>query len=117
VREKMLNHIKALVQAELNVTYKQTRLATHGIAFFATPHQGGNHVRFGAIISAIGRAVLGNPKNNFLEALKRDSAYADSLTQHFRHQLEDYRILSFYETLPLGFLGIVSLPPQVKGAK
>jgi hypothetical protein len=107
VGEEILNDVKALVHAELNGTYKQIRLATYGIAFFATPHRGGNHIRFGAVVSAIARAVLGNPKNSFVEALKRNSAFADSLVENFRHQLEDYYILSFYETLPLGKLGIV----------
>ena len=107
--QEILSSVKALVQAELNVTYKQIRSATFGIAFFATPHQGGNHIRFGEVVSGIARAVLRNPKNTFLEALKRNSAFADSLTQHFRHQLEDYYILSFYETRPLRGLGIVRL--------
>lgn len=113
--QEILNNIKALVQAELNVTYKQIRIATYGIAFFATPHQGGNHVRLGEVVSTIARAVLRNPKNTFLEALKRNSAFADSLTQHFRHQLEDYYILSFFETRPLGKLGIVRSTHSITG--
>jgi hypothetical protein len=42
-----------------------------------------------------------------MEALKKDSLFSDTLVDHFRHQLEDYYVLSFYETLPLGRLGLV----------
>jgi len=51
------------------------------------------------------------PPNTFMEALKKDSLFAESLAQHFRHQLEDYYILSFYETRPFNNLGIVRSIP------
>jgi len=34
-----------------------------------------------------------------MEALK-DSLFADELADDFRHDLENYYVLSFYETLP-----------------
>ena len=99
---------QALVCAKLDNTYEEIRAATYGIAFFGTPHQGGNHAHLGDIASSIARTVLRNPKSTFIEALKRDSLFADSLTQLFRHQLEDYSILSFFETRSYKKLGIVS---------
>ncbi|KAI9818975.1 MAG: hypothetical protein M1832_004143 [Thelocarpon impressellum] len=42
-----------------------------------------------------------------MEALKRDSLFADALREDFKHQLEDYFILSFYKTLPFKKLGLI----------
>jgi hypothetical protein len=97
-----------LVQAKLDDTCTSIRTATYGIAFFGTPHQGGNFAKLGEIASTIMRGVLRNPKNTFMEALKKDSLFADDLIQDFRQQLEDYYVLSFFETRPLGNLGLVS---------
>jgi hypothetical protein len=44
-----------------------------------------------------------------MEALKKDSLFADDLAQDFRQQLEDYYVLSFYETLPFKKLGLVNI--------
>lgn len=98
---------RALVEAKLDGTYEAIRNATYGIAFFGTPHQGGNFAKLGDIVASIMRGVLQNPKNTFIEALKKDSLFSDTLIDDFRHQLEDYYVLSFYETLPMGKLGLV----------
>ncbi|SLM40026.1 WD40/YVTN repeat-like-containing domain, partial [Lasallia pustulata] len=42
-----------------------------------------------------------------MEALKKDSLFSDALVGDFRHQLEDYHVLSFFATLPLGSLGLI----------
>jgi hypothetical protein len=97
---------RALVEATLDHTYKHIRDATFGIAFFSTPHRGGNLAKLGDIAAFIVRAVLQNPKNTFIEALKKDSLFADKAND-FRHQQEDYHILSFYETLHTGKFGLV----------
>ncbi|QKX60478.1 uncharacterized protein TRUGW13939_07623 [Talaromyces rugulosus] len=97
----------ALVEAKLDDNYKAIRDATYGIAFFGTPHQGGNFAKLGDIAASIVRVVLHNPKNTFMEALKKDSLFSDNLVDDFRHQLEDYHVLSFYETLQMGNLGLI----------
>lgn len=99
---------RALVEAKLDDSYQSLREATYGIAFFGTPHQGGNFTKLGDIAASITRGVLRNPSNTFIKALKKDSLFSDTLVQDFRHQLEDYYILSFIETLPTGKLGLVS---------
>ena len=99
---------RALVEAKHDDTYQDIRKATYGIAFFGTPHQGGNFATLGDVAASIVRGVLLNPKNSFMEALKRDSLFSQTLIDDFRHRLEDYHILSFYETLPMGSLGLVS---------
>ncbi|KAH7336682.1 hypothetical protein BKA65DRAFT_38167 [Rhexocercosporidium sp. MPI-PUGE-AT-0058] len=98
---------RALVEAKLDDSYKAIRDATYGIAFFGTPHQGGNFARLGDIAASIVRGVCRSPMNTFMEALKKDSLFSDTLVDDFRHQLEDYHVLSFYETLPMGRLGLI----------
>lgn len=44
-----------------------------------------------------------------MEALEKDSLFADELARDFREQLEDYYVLSFYETLPFKKLGLVDI--------
>ncbi|SLM39563.1 WD40/YVTN repeat-like-containing domain, partial [Lasallia pustulata] len=98
---------RALVEAKLDDSYKSIREATYGIAFFGTPHQGGNFTKLGDIAASIIRGVLRNPSSTFMEALKKDSLFSDALVEDFRHQLEDYHVLSFFETLPIGRLGLI----------
>jgi hypothetical protein len=98
---------RALVEAKLDDSYKAIRDATYGIAFFGTPHQGGNFATLGDIAASIVRGVLWSPTNTFIKALKKDSLFSDTLIDDFRHQLEDYYVLSFFETLPMRKLGLV----------
>ncbi|KAA6414807.1 MAG: hypothetical protein FRX48_01557 [Lasallia pustulata] len=98
---------RALVEAKLDDSYKSIREATYGIAFFGTPHQGGNFLKLGDIAASIIRGVLRNPSSTFMEALKKDSLFSDTLVGDFRHQLEDHHVLSFFETLPMGRLGLI----------
>ncbi|SLM39426.1 WD40/YVTN repeat-like-containing domain [Lasallia pustulata] len=98
---------RALVEAKLDDSYKSIREATYGIAFFGTPHQGGNFAKLGDIAASIIRGVLRNPSSTFMEVLKKDSLFSDALVGDFRHQLEDYHVLSFFETLPMGRLGLI----------
>ncbi|KAA6413113.1 MAG: hypothetical protein FRX48_02857 [Lasallia pustulata] len=98
---------RALVEAKLDDSYKSIREATYGIAFFGTPHQGGDFAKLGDIAASIIRGVLRNPSSTFMEALKKDSLFSDTLVGDFRHQLEDYYVLSFFETLPMGRLGLI----------
>jgi hypothetical protein len=98
---------RALVEAQLDRSYNDIRSATHGIAFFGTPHRGGRNTKIGDVVATVVRRILRNPDNTFLEALKKDSLFAESLQKDFQHQLEDYKIISFYETRRMGTLGLV----------
>ncbi len=53
------------------------------------------------------RAVLQNPDNTFMEALKKDSLFADNIIEDFKHQLENFFIVNFFETLPYKNMGLV----------
>ena len=96
------------MSAKLNEIYRTICNATHGIPFFGTPHRGGNGAKLGDIAAGVARALLQNLTNTFMGALKKQSVLADNLANDFRHQLEDYRIINFYETLPFKKLGLVS---------
>ncbi|KIW67282.1 hypothetical protein PV04_06547 [Phialophora macrospora] len=93
---------RALVEAKLDDKYASIRKATFGLVFFATPHHGGNFANLGDVAANIARYVLWNPKNTFVDNLKHNSIFSERLRDEFRHQLEDYKILSFYETKRLG---------------
>ena len=74
------------------------RLRT-GIAFFGTPHAGGNEalVAIGLIASKIAELTFMKPKNDIAKTLKSGSMFIDLLSDNWRHQLEDYQLVSFYE--------------------
>jgi hypothetical protein len=96
-----------LVTAKLDRTYEAIQLATRGIVFFATPHQGGNYTKLGEIAAKIAKKCLRNEDNSFVEALKKDTLFGEELIENFRFQLEDFNVLSFVETLPYRKLGLV----------
>ncbi|KAI1205929.1 uncharacterized protein F4807DRAFT_440997 [Annulohypoxylon truncatum] len=98
---------RALVLSKADETYEMIWRSTFGIAFFGTPHKGGNHAGMGDVVAKIARSMSGNPNNTFMGALKKGSLFLDTVTDDFRQLLEDFQILSFYETQPLGYLGII----------
>ncbi|GKZ47865.1 hypothetical protein AbraIFM66951_011440 [Aspergillus brasiliensis] len=98
---------EALVQAKLSATYGSICTSTFGIAFFGTPHRGTHLARVGGVAAKIVRAILGTASNTLLKALSKGSLYALELSANFDKLLENYRYLSFYETLPFKSIGIV----------
>ncbi|KAI1418947.1 hypothetical protein F5Y12DRAFT_721376 [Xylaria sp. FL1777] len=109
--ENLLNHLEqirtALVHTKADATYKNIWESTIALVFFATPQQGGNHAGFGDIVASIGRCMTRNPGNTFMDALKSNSAVLSIITDDFRQMLEDFQIISFYETRPLGSFGLI----------
>ncbi|OTA98500.1 hypothetical protein M426DRAFT_37457, partial [Hypoxylon sp. CI-4A] len=101
---------RALVHSKNDRTYGMIGNSTFGIAFFAAPHNGGCHAGIGAIVAKVARSLLGNPSNNFLSVLKEGSPFLDTIIDDFRQLLEDFQYLTFYETRPLGRLGLVVEP-------
>ncbi|ERF72769.1 hypothetical protein EPUS_09197 [Endocarpon pusillum Z07020] len=98
---------RALVEAKLDDKYQSVREATFGLIFFATPHRGSDHAKLGDIAAKVARTILRSPVNTYMDSLKKNSLFSKNLQGEFRHQYEDYSILSFYETLPVERLGIV----------
>lgn len=96
------------MHAKSDPSYEEIWQSTFGLVFFGTPHRGGNRASLGDRIANLVRALAGSPNNTFMEALKAESLFLGTLTDDFRQLLEQFRILSFYETRPLGRFGIVS---------
>ena len=97
-----------MVLGRLNDQYASMRKATHGLVFFGTPHQGGKHAGLGEVAASIARGVLRNPGNDYLNALKKNSFFAAALREDFQQHQEDFNVLTFYETLPMPKVGMVS---------
>ncbi|OTA69235.1 hypothetical protein K449DRAFT_305367, partial [Hypoxylon sp. EC38] len=101
---------RALFHSNNDITYQTIGKSTFGIAFFGTPHRGGHHARIGDVVAKVARSISGGPSNNFMNALKEGSCFLDIVSDDFRQLLEDFQILTFYETRPLGRLGIIVDP-------
>ena len=70
-----------------------------GLAFFGTPHEGGDErlVALGATTARIASALHVQPSNDLIETLKKGSLFSDLLAEQWRHHLESYRLVSFWE--------------------
>ncbi|OAL29393.1 hypothetical protein AYO22_02287 [Fonsecaea multimorphosa] len=90
---------QALVHARLNEAYTNICEATFGLAFFATPHRGGEHARIGSVVADIAKLATGNTRNTFLDHLQKNSILSEQLGENFKSLIGKYKILSFFETL------------------
>ncbi|PMD50987.1 uncharacterized protein K444DRAFT_656527 [Hyaloscypha bicolor E] len=92
---------QALINAHNNRKYTPIKDATTGLAFFATPHKGGDWkmVSLGSIAAKIATAAGFQKGDNVLETLDRGSIFSDILQEHWRHQLLEYDIISFWGAL------------------
>jgi hypothetical protein len=89
---------QALVNAHNNPKYTHIKDATAGLAFFATPHNGGNPklLTLGNITSKIARGTGFEQNKDVLETLKDDSIFTGILQEHWRQQILQYQIVSFW---------------------
>jgi hypothetical protein len=92
---------QALINAHNNPKYTPIKDATTGLAFFATPHHGGDWilVSLGAVVAKIATTVGFQKGDDVLETLKSGSIFSDIMQQHWRHQLLKYDIISFWGAL------------------
>jgi hypothetical protein len=92
---------QALINAHNNRKYTPIKDATSGLAFFATPHRGGDWkmVSLGSIAAKIATAAGFQKGDNILETLDTGSIFSDILQEHWRHQLLEYDIISFWGAL------------------
>lgn len=91
---------QALIIAKNDDTYITLRKATCGLVFFAVPHQGGHGAGLGAIAKNIVLSMTGDAKNDIVESLKSNSLFQETQATFFKHQLENYQIVSVYENRP-----------------
>lgn len=82
------------------------------LVFFGTPHAGGDDklVALGSVATRIAKHIHLQPPNDIIETLKKGSLFTDVLTEHWRQQLESYKIVSFWEGI-----GDVRFPSQPEG--
>jgi hypothetical protein len=68
------------------------------VAFFGTPHNGGNKtlVALGGIAAKIALGLGFQKGDNIIETLESGSIFTEILQEHWRHQLLKYDILSFW---------------------
>ena len=92
---------QALINAHNNPKYTPIKDATTGLAFFATPHHGGDWmlVSLGGIVAKIATTVGFQKGDDVLETLKKGSIFSDIMQEHWRHQLLKYDIISFWGAL------------------
>ena len=89
---------QALVEAQLNPLYACIKSSTQGLVFFATPHSGGNHAGIAESAAKFCSTLTGEPTNSLFDSLQKHSLLSEISKDHFRHQLNDYEVLSFIET-------------------
>ncbi|KAK1636654.1 hypothetical protein BDP81DRAFT_449649 [Colletotrichum phormii] len=89
---------QALINAHNNPNYTPIKDATRGLAFFATPHHGGDWklVSLGSLAAKIATATGFQKGDDVLETLKQGSIFSDIMNEHWRHQLLQYDIVSFW---------------------
>lgn len=91
---------QALINAHNNERFTPIKDATVGLAFFATPHNGGDQtlVKMGDAVAKVAISLGFKRGDNILETLKSGSIFTD-MQEHWRHQLLNYDIRSFWGTL------------------
>ncbi|CAG7940614.1 unnamed protein product [Penicillium salamii] len=102
----------ALLNAKEDPKYTSIRNSTSGLVFFGTPHRGAKAVELGKIAARVARFVSnGHASNDLMNCLEHNSLFTRQMTDRFRHQLEDYRVVSFIEgkEVQLGGLGPASI--------
>ena len=87
------------MNAHNNEYYKSIRTWTTGLAFFGTPHDGGNKslVALGTVAAGVASLLHLQTPNDVIETLKNGSLFVDLLGEQWRHQLESYQLVSFWE--------------------
>jgi hypothetical protein len=99
--------LKALLNAHEDPKYTSIRTATFGLVFFGCPHHGAKGVELGMVAAKVARFVsAGRASNELLVCLKHNSMFTRNMSEHFRHQLEDYRVVSFVEGKPTQLAGL-----------
>jgi hypothetical protein len=88
---------QALVTAKNNDAFTDIRDATYGLVFFAVPHQGGHGATLGAIAKNIVVSLTGDSRNDLVESLRQNSLFQENQANLFKHQLEDFHIVSIFE--------------------
>ncbi len=81
-------------------TFKDIRMATAGILFLGTPHQGSSAADYGIWMAR----ALGNKNTMLLETLKKNSPTLHEVAKDFEASYSHVDIVCFYEKIdgPMG---------------
>jgi hypothetical protein len=92
---------QALINAHNNPKYTPIKIVTTGLAFFATPHHGGDSmlVSVGGAVTKIATTMGFQEGDDVLETLKSGSIFSEIMQEHWRNQLLQYNIISFWGAL------------------
>lgn len=75
-------------------------LASHSLVFFGTPHSGPStnlQVGLGMACAKVAKSLPFQQSSKTIEVLREGTLFSDLLSESFRHQIEQYKILSCYE--------------------
>ena len=99
---------QALINAHNNPKYTPIKDATTGLAFFATPHKGGDRmlVSLGGMVAKIATALGFQKGDDVLETLKSGSIFSEIMQHHWRHQVLKYDFISFWGAVDEVILGL-----------
>ncbi|KAL3417461.1 NB-ARC domain-containing protein [Phlyctema vagabunda] len=93
---------QALFNAHQNPQYTKLRTATYGLVFFGCPHHGAKGVELGNVAAKVAKFVSnGSASNELLDCLKHNSFFTREMSENFKYQLEQYMVVSFFETKPM----------------
>src|SRR5690242_6599135 len=85
-----------------NRAYASIQNATFGLVFFACPHHGARGVELGMLAAKLVRILSrSSASNELLVSLKHNSLFTTEMSERFQQRLEDYKVVSFIESLPL----------------
>lgn len=101
---------QALTEAKKVDYYSTIRSSTYGIAFFGTPHLGGNHAALGEILCNIVNFASRKTGNKLVRDLEKSSQFLAKLNEDFKHQKEDFYFVNFQESKSYGKLGLIVNP-------
>ena len=106
---------QALIDAEIKKReYSCIKASTYGLVFFATPHKGGNRAGGADLVANICSGLTGGSRNSLLKQLERNSILREISTEQFGPQIENYDILTYFETkLTKVVIGKVAFFPQI----
>lgn len=92
---------QALINAHNNEKYEHIKTAAKGLAFFATPHDGGNKtlVSIGGVAAKIAIHLGFQKGDDILETLDNRSIFSDIMQNQWKQRLLEYDIVSFWGTL------------------
>ncbi|KAF2118805.1 hypothetical protein BDV96DRAFT_362602 [Lophiotrema nucula] len=91
-----------LLRAGTEPRYQFLRSGTHGIGFFATPHQGAGSQPLSSVVASISRLQRWEYKG-----ASESISWSDGRQHQYQSRLADLEILSFYETRPTKQLGLI----------